>query len=216
MSDHPLRSTDTGRRNIGRITSSRSLIAPMLLDLKQRTQARVGLVEDPPRPPHPRRTRSRCLPKEHRFARQRKGDHEGCTGLGGEWMAMYGSRLTRLLSFDDDLRYLLLWNALFCSCRCDTGRKEGLQYFPVHPTQHRGPVKHTNNIYSIARSSFSQSRAFTNLECRSQTRRAIESMKTGRNARIDTGRCQRLLQYMFVSEGQLSGKNQSAHSAVPL
>jgi hypothetical protein len=131
-------------------------------------------------------------------------------------MAMYGSRLTRLLSFDDDLRYLLLWNALFCSCRCDTGRKEGLQYFPVHPTQHRGPVKHTNNIYSIARSSFSQSRAFTNLECRSQTRRAIESMKTGRNARIDTGRCQRLLQYMFVSKGQLSGKNQSAHSAVPL
>jgi hypothetical protein len=169
VSDQSLRSTDTGRRNICGVASPQLLIALMLLDLKQRTQARVGLVQDPPRPPHPRRTRPRCVPKEHRFARQRTGDHEGCTGLGGEWMAMCGSRLTRMLTFDNDLRYLLLWIALFCSCRCDTGRKEGLQHFPVHPAQHRGPVKHTNNIHSIARSSYSQSCASSNLECRSQS-----------------------------------------------
>ena len=88
-------------------------------------------------------------------------------------MAMGGSRLTRLLTFDHNLRYLLLWIALFCSFRCDTGRKEGLQHFPVHPAQHRGPVKHANNIYSIARSSFSQSCAFNNFECRSQARKSV-------------------------------------------
>ena len=54
------------------------------LATSQRAQAGIRLVENPPRPPYPRRTGPRCLPKEHRLARSREGDHEGCSGLGGE------------------------------------------------------------------------------------------------------------------------------------